>query len=205
MQLADVDWGLLRGATIVSFVSLAISGSLIFGGAKLASDAALEYSRDQQRYSSARQRYLTLDDEERLIREFAPQFAALQEQGLIGEEQRLSWVETLRAVAVGLKLPSLQYEISAQRELRPSYTTPAGTFKVYGTEMKLTMGLLHEGDLPAVLTALTQAARGQFSVEGCSLVRNSRGFSGPANPRQPNLDVECRLTWLLIRKPEPSS
>ena len=76
MQLADVDWGLLRGATIVSFVSLAISGSLIFGGAKLASDAALEYSRDQQRYSSARQRYLTLDDEERLIREFAPQFGA---------------------------------------------------------------------------------------------------------------------------------
>lgn len=202
MSLADVDWSVLRGTIVVLVVSLTISGSLVYGGYSVASDAELQHLRAKGRFQAARARYLTLDDEKRVIEEFGPRFSELESAGLIGDERRLSWVETLRTVAQGMKMPALQYEIATQEPMTPEFTVPAGTFSVYGTEMRLSMGLLHAGDLPAVFAALGESARGLFTVTGCSLKRQTDELGVQVDPRKPNLKADCRLQWMVTRKPE---
>ncbi|NKC16862.1 MAG: hypothetical protein GKR94_33120 [Gammaproteobacteria bacterium] len=199
MRLADVEWRLLRGSMMVSAICLTLGGALIYGAAQIAAEAERRYMADRGRYQSARARYLRLDDEKRLLDEFAPKFALFREHGLIGTEQRLSWVEALRAVAVGLKLAALQYEIGTQEAFSPEFTVPAGSFKVFSTDMQLKMGLLHEGDLRALLTALEEAARGQFSVTNCRFDRSPGSFDDTTVASRANLEVRCNLRWLLVK------
>ena len=201
MQLGDIDWRVLRGSIIVAVIAFAIAGALVYGGHQISSEAAAAERQSQNRSKSARARYLTLDDEKRLIEEFAPQYAALENAGLIGDERRLSWIETLRTVAKGMKMPALRYEIGAQERFEPDYPLPAGTFTVYGTEMRLQMGLLHAADLPAIFAALGEAARGLFTVTGCSLARPYAELGEQIDPSKANLSVQCRLRWLVTRKP----
>ncbi len=202
MQPGSIDWRVLRGSIIVLVVALGISAALLYGGLDVAEEARLIHRGEQNRFQAARARYLTLDDEARIIKEFAPRFAELVDAGLIGEEHRLSWVETLRTVARGLKMPALRYEISSQERITPEYQIPPGIFGVYGTQMRLRMGLLHGADLPAVFLALSEAAKGMFTVAGCSIKRPYVELDPDINPREPNLTVDCRLTWLVTRKPE---
>jgi hypothetical protein len=205
LNLNDVDWSVVRGSLIVLLVSAGISGALIYGGYAVAADAELKQRRDNGRFQAARVRYLTLDDEKRLIEEFAPQFAKLEEAGLIGDERRLSWVETLRTVAQGMKMPSLRYEISSQEKYKTEFEVPQGVFGVYSTEMRLKMGLLHGGDLGAVFAAMSAASRGLFTVTGCSVVRQVTRVTDDLNPSRPNLSADCRLEWMVTRKLEPQT
>lgn len=205
MALAKADWKVLRGSIVMMSVSVIISGGLIYGGQQLASDADQQYRRDYARYQSARARYLTLDDQQRMIEQYYPRYKALEDAGIIGTERRLSWIETLRNMARGLKVPQMRYEISTQEEFEPTFTLPQGTFKVFATDMRLSAGLLHEGDLPAMLAALDEAADGMFSVAGCALEVRADAFPPQPNPRNPNVNAECRLQWFVVRKPEPPS
>jgi hypothetical protein len=201
--MGDIDWRVLRGSLIVLVVALGISGALIYGGYQVAIEAELTHKRDKNRFHAARKRYLTLDDEDRIIKEFAPQYVALEQAGLIGDERRLSWIETLRKVAKGMKMPSLRYEITSQEKLKPQFKVPGGVFGVYSTEMRLRMGLLHAADLPAVFAALTEAAQGLFTVTGCSMTREYSDLSANIDPSVANVEVTCRLSWMVTRKARP--
>jgi hypothetical protein len=203
--MAEIDWKMLRGRTIMLVVCLSIGAGLVYGGLQQAELAEREYRRAHGHFQGARRRYLTLDDQQRLIEQFYPQYQALEKGGIIGAEMRLSWVETLKRLARGLKMPVMRYEISSQEEFRPTFDVPQGTFKVFTTDMRLNIGLLHEADLPAVITALSEAASGLFTVSGCSIKRRPIAFSGMPNPRKPNVDAACRLRWYVVKKPEPSA
>jgi len=205
MQPDSIDWRLLRNSALVLVIALGISGALVYGGLDAAEHARLIHKGEKNRFQAARARYLTLDDEARIIQEFAPRFAEFVDAGLIGEERRLSWVETLRTVARGLKVPALRYEISSQEKVTPEYPIPPGSFGVYGTQMRLRMGLLHGADLPAVFLALSEAAKGLFTVSGCSITRPYAESMRDINPSEPNLTVDCRLTWLVTKRPERPS
>ena len=102
-------------------------------------------------------------------------------------------------------MPALRYEISSQEKVTPEYPIPPGSFGVYGTQMRLRMGLLHGADLPAVFLALSEAAKGLFTVSGCSITRPYAESMRDINPSEPNLTVDCRLTWLVTKKPERPS
>ncbi|MEM7406786.1 MAG: hypothetical protein AAF458_15925 [Pseudomonadota bacterium] len=203
MAAANLDFRELRGATIMLVVALAIGGGLLYWGLQYAQTTETEFRKGQSRFKSAKRRYSTLDDQQREIEQYLPQYQALEEAGIIGDESRLNWIETLRGLAVNMKLPVMRYEISSQDELEPDFEFPSGNFKVFATEMRLTAGLLHEADLPMMVNALTEAANGLFTVSGCSIARRSRAFAGKPDPRKPNLDVECVLRWYVVRKPEP--
>ena len=203
--MAEIDWKLLRGRILMLCVCLAIGGALVYGGIHDAEKSDREYRKAHGRFQGARNRYLTLDDQQRLIEQYYPQYRALVDGGVIGVELRLSWVETLKRLARGLKMPAMRYEISTQEEFQPTFDVPQGSFKVFTTDMVLNTGLLHEADLPTVLTALSEAASGLFTVSGCTMKRRPKSFVGVPDPRKPNVDAQCRLRWYAVKKPEQSS
>ena len=127
----------------------------------------------------------------------------MTKQGRIGDEQRLNWIETLRQVAARIKLPSLQYEIRAQREYEPDFPIETGRFSVFVSEMTLNVGLFHEEDLPRMLDELGRRAAGMFTVAGCSVLPIQDSFQ--SNPTKPNLEAQCQLRWFVVKVKDEES
>ena len=171
MKLAEVDWPLLRGALVGLTVCLVVAG-LVAGASYQFVDAKRTALRiEKSKLLGIRGKYQTVDEEERLIEEYLPRFVALEERGVVGREFRLDWIETLRGASTELKLPELRYAIDTQGSYKPDFPVAPGAFQIYASKMRLDLGLLHEGDLPALLERIERDARGLYRVSDCALTR----------------------------------
>lgn len=197
--MREIDWRALRGA-IVLFALALVAGAAAAGGAIHFHDEAVRgYERQKARLGSIRSRYRTMDEQRRLIETWLPAFRALQAAGVVGEERRLAWIETLRAVAARVRLPSLRYRI----ERRTAYEAGLaldGVHRPFSTVVHLEAGLLHEGDLERLLRELAVQGTGLHRVERCDVRRAGPDFV--MRPDAVNLSAECELRWITLARPE---
>ncbi len=200
MRLAEIDWTVIRGASIFLAVALVVSGALAGGAHYFNQQSQTMHKQEQGKLASFRARFLALDEERKLIESFYPRYQTLESEGLIGSEHRLDWVETLGAAARNIKLPSLRYDINAQDTHTPDFPMPSGRFEVFVSEMNLQIGLLHENDLLNLFQQINTQVRGHFSVNRCQIRRKQEGMV--MNATHENLSAVCGLQWLTIRQPE---
>jgi hypothetical protein len=138
-------------------------------------------------------KFRNVENEKSEIQQFQPRFIELRAAGLVGDENRLAWVEAVRQVQEERKLPSVSYEIEPQQALAMDRPLDLGDYRLRGSRMRLHMGLVHELDLFNLLDDLRNA--GRFSVENCKLTRNSAPPDAGAAPR---VLGECTLVWLTL-------
>ncbi len=200
MRLADIDWGVIRGATIFLGIALLISGSLAGGTYYFSQQSQILHKQEGGKLAASRTRFLALDEERKLIERYYPRYQELELEGVIGGEHRLDWVETLGAVARNIKLPSLRYDINAQATHEPEFPIPSGRFQVFVSEMNLQIGLLHENDLLNLFEQISAQAKGHFSVNRCEMRRKQEGMVQA--PTHENLNAVCALEWLTIQQPQ---
>ena len=124
---------------------------------------------------------------------YQQRFMELLNEGLIGDERRLAWIEAIRQIQIQRKLVSATYEIEAQQALVVSGAAALGDYQVRGSRMYLRLGLVHEMDLFTVLDDLRAA--GRFSVEACKLTRNDVPPDAVGVAR---LMADCKLVWLTM-------
>ncbi len=143
----------------------------------------------------ARTRFQRSDDEKAMILRYLPTYSALQQQGFVGTERRLEWVEALRTADRKAGLHGVQYKIEPQ----DSTTHPAAKGviekRLRRSVMRLTLGLTHEADLLEFLDTLSAQGAGVFTVRSCGLTALPVG--DPA-PRRANLQAECEIDWLTV-------
>ena len=187
---------MLRGAFGVFVICLLLSVVMLGATHFFAQGMESEYLVHHGRFRDASRKYLSVDEQERAIADYYPRFVALYRQGVIGDEHRLSWVEALRGAGSALALPELSYEIGAQTLYAPDFPLDNGPFDVRVSEMALSLGLVHEGDLMRLLGMLEARAEGLFSVRACQLVRVSRAASAVGVGA--NLRAECTLDWFTL-------
>lgn len=147
----------------------------------------------QQERNAARDRLFYAESEKREIRLYQPHYAALRERGLIGQENRLDWVDALRQIQEQRKLMPVSYELEPQQPVRMDSGTELGGYRLHGSRMKLHMDLLHEGDLFVLLDDLRQ--RSFYSAQECSIKRAASGLPAPLAP---TLSADCTLNWLTL-------
>ena len=138
-----------------------------------------------------------VDEEEKLIKTYLPSFIKLYEDGIIGSEHRLNWVEVLRESGDEIRMPSLVYQIESQEVFTPAFPLDMGKFKLYSSTMSLNMQLLHEGDLFQILDRLDEDARGSFSLSSCNILQSGSDIMN--DPGAANISVRCELQWFTIR------
>lgn len=200
MNLGEFDWGVLKGALALFFICTAVSVSLLSWSYYFWGKMNGDYRRQHASLMSIRSKYQTVDDEERIMESYLPRYRDLEERGIVGPEQRLNWVEALRDASAQVKLPSLRYSIDAQAPYEADFPLTTGEFGIFASKMTLDLGLLHEGDLPAVLMELDRYAAGHYSVASCDIQRKGREFGRSA--REANLQAICDLNWFTIRPPD---
>ena len=192
-----IDWVYLRGPLIIFTASILVSVALVAIGMQFEDAQHREY---QQAYSSLRsthQRYRDLVNDIGLLDQYRSLYTDYKDSGLVGKERRLSWIESLEATNSVLRLPLLTYNLRPQEDFeRPGFKAKRGV-EVKSSPMELTMGLMHEGDLFALFEGLRMSIRNLFTVDSCTLSRDS-GIQRSLDTKRSNLSSKCTIRWVTI-------
>lgn len=174
------------------------AGSILYARDKIsaaqAAFAAAQNQRDEYDGKLKRVR-----SEENEIREKAALFNRLQARGVIGEEQRLEWVELLKEIQDRRRLIELRYEIAPQHTLEKGQPGPLG---LQASTMKLQARLLHEEDLTRLIDDLRRHARALVQVKRCDVSRLPRG--GNEHALQGLLQADCTIDWVTLSEGDKS-
>ena len=191
---------LVRNALLCFALTLLASVALLSLSAAYRAREAQQLEMARGTRSAATTLFNHAEAEKQEIRAYEPQFLALRQRGLIGEENRLAWIDAIRRSQEQRKLLPISYDISPQQGLQVPLPMVMGQYHLRGSRMRLQMDLLHEMDLLNLLDDLRQA--GYFAVQDCTLKRHAAAGavpgSGGASGAAPALGAECDLLWLTL-------
>lgn len=146
-------------------------------------------------FGEVKQRLARATEEEREIRENLQQYQALIAHGIVGTEKRLDWVDTVTAIKSDRRLFNINYNIAPQKELDyPGFGKNAGV-KFMASRVKMSLNLLHEGDLLGFIDDLAQRGKPYLSVRSCNLRRAPRASGTTLAPR---LEADCAFDLITI-------
>ena len=177
-------------------IALAASFAMVAVSSGRLTQSEQRYRDQQTALRDARTRYQRSGDERETVMHYLQAYRQLEKVGFIGTEQRLNWVESLRAANKQAGLFGVDYQLSAQEPFPYVAKDNPVSSRIRQSRMRLSFGILHEGDLTRLFRALSAQQPGLFSLNSCSLDRAGR--QGPPQPKQANLTVDCELSWLTV-------
>ncbi|NHZ92601.1 hypothetical protein F2P45_26855 [Massilia sp. CCM 8733] len=145
--------------------------------------------------AAASSRFQNVESEKQDIAIYQPRFVELQAGGLIGDENRLAWIETIKSIQGKRKLVSASYDIEAQQALVFAAPMTLGDYQLRGSRMRVELGLVHELDLFHFIDDLRGA--GRFTVQDCKLKRTDAPAESFGVAR---LTANCTLVFLTLAK-----
>jgi hypothetical protein len=162
---------------------------------QLATAAAAQRTEMQARLASA-------NDEEREIKANLQQYQALEARGVIGEEKRLDWVDTVTAIKNERRLFNISYSIEPQKPLDYPGFGSDDSVKCMASRVKVNIALLHEEDLLNFIGDLARRSKPYLSVRSCDVQRESRGAGGTT--LAPRLQADCVFDLITISHNKPA-
>ena len=195
MKLNANDWTKLQIPLLALAVMVALgAGSILFSRTELGQAKVRLTSAHQQR-KEIDNKLRQVRSEENEIRQKAAVFNDLQSQRILGEEQRLEWVELLEEIRDRHRLPEMHYEIAPRQPLEKA---PAGQLALYASAMKIELKLLHEEDLTRLLDDLRSEAPALIQTRRCDIFRLARATADGAPTA--SLQASCLIDWITVRK-----
>jgi hypothetical protein len=199
MKLTPQDWLKLRNPLAFLVLVLMAMAALILYTQQQKNTVEQALQTQTNQLNQARQRYLASGQERDTISQFLPKYQTLLQQGFVGEEHRIEWVDALRKIHGQEKLFNINYSIGVQEEYQPSFISNAGSIKLYRSVMKLELSMLHEGDLLTLIEDLSHQQGAPFMVRQCEITRQNAQIS---NAFAPNMHADCELDWVTIHEPQ---
>jgi type II secretory pathway pseudopilin PulG len=199
LNLSAKDWRSLSRPLIVLAVVAILSAVAVVYTRSAVKSAQAQVRTEESALTEARTRVQQSGQEKRVIEQYVEPYRQLERAGVVGEEQRISWIDALRIANQEADLYGVEYNIGPQQPYSFTSEVNAGVLSVRQSIMKLHLGLLHEGDLFRFFQALAAQKVGRFAVNQCSLKRLSVDLAVPVN--QPTLNADCEVAWITIAGP----
>jgi hypothetical protein len=132
----------------------------------------------------------------KIIDEYESSYTSLVNRHIVGEENRLSWFETIQSTANAKGMLLVKYDITSQ-ELVPDTTGQhsAKGLEVYRSKMTIDIRMAHEGDLFAMLNTLDEKAKGLFIVDKCEIKK----IETRLNEDRERMRSLCELSWYTFK------
>ena len=198
-NLSGKDLRALAKPVVLLLIAIAVGAVCISLTRETVKQAKTDVTAQEARLAEARGRVQRSDQEKSVIERYVNPYTQLEQAGIVGDEQRISWIDALRTANSEADLYGVEYELGAQQTYSFLNEINAGPLAVNQSIMKLRFGVLHEGDLSRFLQALAAQKVGRFALTQCSLHRLPVNLAVPVN--QPTLDAECDLAWITIPRP----
>jgi hypothetical protein len=194
------NWGRLRKPILVLGLVLVLVGLVDYFAEAYRSSQEAALAVQKNLLNQARQKLLLSGQEREMIAYYLPSYQHLIAAGLIGEEQRIEWIENIRKIHQQNKLFSIEYNIGQQEKILPTYIPNLGNFTMHRSVMKLKMGLLHELDLLTLLDGLREQSS-PFIVRECEMTKQIGAVINPQTLSN-NIHASCEIDWLTLRDPQ---
>jgi hypothetical protein len=204
MSISRDDLKRLRAplALAVGLIAVGVTCLLITDSYRDSATKARDASRANR--VAAQERVLRVSEEEREIRENLIDFERMREQGMMSDQNRIDWIESIARIKNSRKLFEIKYRIDAQRVLDYPGVVATGGADFVVSRMRLDMLLLHENDLLDFLKDLQATKRAYVSVRQCVVMRIERGAGANVTAMQPRLRADCQVDLVSVRGIRPS-
>jgi hypothetical protein len=204
MNISRNDLKRVRGPLAVAVI-LTVTGAACLAVSDAYRDSSTR-TRDASRASrvAAQERVMRVSEEEREIRENLVDYERMREQGMMNEQNRIDWIESIARIKNNRKLFEIKYRIEAQRALDYPGVAPTAGVEFVVSRMRLDMLLLHENDLLDFLSDLQTAKRAYVSVRQCAVMRLDRGTAPSGTALQPRLRADCQVDLVSVRGIKPA-
>ncbi len=192
-----IDWFFLRRALI--FLSLAIIFSVVltFLGWEYEDAKFEEYQKGVENLRTTHRLYKNMVNDIDLLEQYTVKYSAYKASGLVGDERRLSWIESLKSTNSVLKLPKISFNLLPQEGFnRPGFKAER-MVEVKSSPMELNMAILHEEDISALFDGLSSSISNLFSVDSCSISLQGK-VGGKFDTKRANLNANCVIRWISI-------
>ncbi len=179
------------------FFLIGVVGSVYMVRQSLAEEKVLA----ENRLRSIQNRYQQAKDRERLMKEYRQKFTLLEKTNIVGEENRLDWVDQLDRIVKERRIPYIKYRVLQQQQFTDRKLLSRYPFvDVYQSAMELDMALLHEGDLYSLINGLDNKAKGLFDIQECVIQRaDIKQVSALDSIGDRNFKAKCILLWYTFK------
>ncbi len=174
---------------------LAAGGGLIFWTQLQQVKAERQLAAARAERTQAREKLTRIAEEEKEVNDKLAVYRQLQQLRILGEERRLEWADAMTRIRNARELLDLRYLIERQRTLMTVAGKPANV-DFFASTMKVTVALLHEGDLLAFLRDLRESGNAYYSVKRCQITRSAGAPTGLSIV--PRLRAECDIDLITI-------
>ncbi|WP_025871423.1 hypothetical protein [Methylobacillus glycogenes] len=200
MNLTRQDWIRLALPLLALLVAIIFAIGMVSYAQTYSHDLDQKRQQQEQQLMQARSRLQSSGQERDSIIKYLPIYQRLIQQGFIGEERRIEWVDALRNIHQREHLFGIRYSIGAQAPYSLSYIANPAPFSLYRSVMTLELPMLHEGDILLLLDQLRQTQPAAFLPRDCIITRN--GILTVPLSLTPTLNAACELDWLSLRESE---
>ncbi|MCH8106297.1 MAG: hypothetical protein IIC58_12465 [Proteobacteria bacterium] len=195
--MIKIDWLYLRGPLIFFALTLILSIALALGAQLYEKEQLKNYEQSVSTLRSTFRSYKGIIEDIDLLEQYKNLYSGYRSTGLVGDERRLSWIESLESTNQVLKLPLLRYSLLPQEEFkRPGFKVKRGV-EVNSSVMELSLSLLHEEDIFALFEGLRLSIKNLFTVDSCTVTRNA-GIDTSLNTKKANFSSQCNIRWVTI-------
>lgn len=203
MNFSISDLRLLRWNILVLCASILGAAIAIISSNEYAAKILRDKSAAQSQLNNARNRLQSAQEDQQNMVSYANEYETLRGLRIIGDDQRLDWLEGLEKIRREHLVNDFRYSIAPQKIYAAQPPIDSGNFDVHYSETKLQFDLLHEGQLLDFFAALRGQIKGWYQLEGCTLQRISSQISNdedsPDRGAAPRIKAECTGGWITLK------
>lgn len=175
-------------------IALTLSCFLVLAGIQQCS-AAKNTLENAQNLLAANQHHLQdVHLEQAAMEANTRTFLRWQEQGLIGKENRLAWIDALQKNARTLGMRDIRIKFDTHQ---PFGNPSAAEMRWYVSTLHLSMNGIDEVRLLRLLKSLASEAMAELIIRRCDLKLAEKPADG-TDDGPPSLNAECTIDWLTI-------
>ncbi|ADE10921.1 hypothetical protein [Sideroxydans lithotrophicus] len=193
MKVSKDDLPFLKWSLGAFLLSLALAGGLISLSEHFLAQSLKDRETAQKQLTDARTQLVAAQSDQENMAAYALEYNSLLGQKVIGNEQRLDWLEGLDKLRQQNIVLDFKYTISPQQPYAPKPALDAGNFQLNRSNMTLQIDLLHEEQLLQLFSKMKQQLSGWFMLDGCSISRTD-----PTDDLAP-LKADCTGGWFTMK------
>jgi len=195
MSFSSEELKKLAPALVLLVVLAAAGAGLIWYSAQELKSAQSALAAAKAQRAENRERLSKIAEEERDVKEKIEIYRRLKDVHVLGEERRLEWADTVTRIRKERELLDVRYRVEPQKVLVSLPGKPASV-EFRSSTMKVSLALLHTGDLFAFLDDLRASGNAYYSVQRCAVSRT--GPKIPLTTLAPRLRAECTIDLITI-------
>ncbi len=202
MTFSTSDFSHIKWSLLIFLFVLCTGGAAIMVSENIVAQSQHDQRDAMRQLNEARSRLALAEEDHKNMQTYTLEYNTLLKRNVIGNDQRLDWIEGLEKIHKQNRVPGFmefKYAIAPQKPYIPAPPLDNGNFNINLSGMTLQFELLHEEQLTAFFDALRTGINGWFILDHCTMERTNAAADHDDFGVAHQLKAECTGGWLTLK------